>query len=431
MTTVNRLVTYEGIPIWRHARVIEWALQVVSAVVIVALLLWFFLNIGNAVEDRDIPFGFTFLDREYQTPIGEHFIPYESSDTFRYALFVAVTNTLLVAVFGVILATALGVVIGVARLSNNWLVSRIALVYIEFFRNVPLLVQLLFWLFIILALPPVREGIVIADAIYINNAGISFPGPNSGGDFGATLIWVGFIVLGVVLGVAAYKFLSKRELDTGRASYPVVAGFALAAAVAAVSWALLSAIGDPPMIITSPEPQGRFGRIGGGVTARAGLVILLIGLVIYTASFIAEIVRAGIQSVGRGQVEAARATGLTPMQALRHVTFPQALRVIIPPLISQYLNLTKNSSLGGAVGYTDLTNVGITMTQTAPAVSIFVLIMLAYLAMSLTWSLIGNIYNRRISFERDEAQSGGVLAMAARALPFKPKRRQDGERGES
>lgn len=425
MTTVNRLVTYEGIPIWRHARVIEWALQVVSAVVIVALLLWFFLNIGNAVEDRDIPFGFTFLDREYQTPIGEHFIPYESSDTFRYALFVAVTNTLLVAVFGVILATALGVVIGVARLSNNWLVSRIALVYIEFFRNVPLLVQLLFWLFIILALPPVREGIVIADAIYINNAGISFPGPNSGGDFGATLIWVGFIALGVVLGVVAYKFLSKRELETGRASYPVVAGFALAAAVAAVSWALLSAIGDPPMIITSPEPQGRFGRIGGGVTARAGLVILLIGLVIYTASFIAEIVRAGIQSVGRGQVEAARATGLTPMQALRHVTFPQALRVIIPPLISQYLNLTKNSSLGGAVGYTDLTNVGITMTQTAPAVSIFVLIMLAYLAMSLTWSLIGNIYNRRISFERDEAQSGGVLAMAMRALPFKPKRRQD------
>ncbi len=426
MTTVNRLVTYEGIPIWRHARVIEWALQVVSAVVIVALLLWFFLNIGNAVEDRDIPFGFTFLDREYQTPIGEHFIPYESSDTFRYALFVAVTNTLLVAVFGVILATALGVVIGVARLSNNWLVSRIALVYIEFFRNVPLLVQLLFWLFIILALPPVREGIVIADAIYINNAGISFPGPNSGGDFGATLIWVGFIALGVVLGVAAYKFLSKRELETGRASYPVVAGFALAVAVAAVSWALLSAIGDPPMIITSPEPQGRFGRIGGGVTARAGLVILLIGLVIYTASFIAEIVRAGIQSVGRGQVEAARATGLTPMQALRHVTFPQALRVIIPPLISQYLNLTKNSSLGGAVGYTDLTNVGITMTQTAPAVSIFVLIMLAYLAMSLTWSLIGNIYNRRISFERDEAQSGGVLAMAARVLPFKPRRREDG-----
>ena len=528
MATVNRLVTYEGIPIWRHARVIEWALQVVSGVVIVALLIWFFSNIGSAVNDRDIPFGFNFLDREYQTPIGEHFIPYDSSDTFRYAMFVAITNTLLVAVFGVILATALGIVIGVARLSSNWIVSRIALVYIEFFRNVPLLVQLLFWLFIILALPPVREGTVVPgfiyidnagisfpgpnsggsfgatliwcgiivlgvvlgvvayrmlnrrelemgrawypvgagfaitigtaavswallaavglppiviegspafSYIYINNAGISFPGPNSGGDFGATLIWVGIIAVGIVLGVVAYKMLNKRELETGRASYPVIAGVAIAVAVAAVSWALLAAVSSPPMIITAPEPQGRFGRIGGGVTVRAGLLILLIGLVIYTASFIAEIVRAGIQSVGRGQVEAARATGLTPLQALRHVTFPQALRVIIPPMISQYLNLTKNSSLGGAVGYTDLTNVGITMTQTAPAVSIFVLIMIAYLAMSLTWSAIGNAYNRQISFERDEAQSGGVLAMPARALRRLAGRAgtsdKNGERGES
>ena len=435
MATVNRLFTYEGIPVWRHARVIEWALQVVSGVIIVALLVWFFLNIGNAVDDRDIPFGFNFLDREYQTPIGEHFIPYDSSDTFRYAMFVAITNTLLVAVFGVILATALGIVIGVARLSNNWIVSRIALVYIEFFRNVPLLVQLLFWLFIILALPPVREGFEFFGAVYINNAGISFPGPNSGGDFGATLIWVGIIIAGAVLGVVAYKRLTKRELETGKASYPVIAGFAIAIAVAAVSWVLLAAVSSPPMIITSPEPQGRFGRIGGGVTVRAGLLILLIGLVIYTASFIAEIVRAGIQSVGRGQVEAARATGLTPMQALRHVTFPQALRVIIPPMISQYLNLTKNSSLGGAVGYTDLTNVGITMTQTAPAVSIFVLIMIAYLAMSLTWSAIGNAYNRQISFERDEAQSGGVLAMPARALRRLAGRagtsKKNGERGES
>ena len=150
--------------------------------------------------------------------------------------------------------------------------------------------------------------------------------------------------------------------------------------------------------MSSPEPQGRFGRISGGWTIRAGLMVLLIGLVIYTSSFIAEIVRAGIQSVSRGQVEAARALGLPPMEALRSVTFPQALRVIVPPLISQFLNLTKNSSLGGAVGYTELTNVAITMTQTAPAISIFMLIMAAYLAMSLTYSLIGNIYNYRIRF---------------------------------
>ena len=167
----------------------------------------------------------------------------------------------------------------------------------------------------------------------------------------------------------------------------------------AITWIVISLVsGDFPYYISSPAPEGRFGRIDGGFTAPAGLVVLLLGLVTYTASFIAEIVRAGIQSVSRGQTEAARALGLTGMETLRNVTFPQALRVIIPPLISQFLNLTKNSSLAGAIGYADLTNVAKTMTQTAPAVSIFILIMLAYLAMSLTYSLIGNLYNQRIRF---------------------------------
>jgi general L-amino acid transport system permease protein len=150
--------------------------------------------------------------------------------------------------------------------------------------------------------------------------------------------------------------------------------------------------------MSQPAPHGTFGRIAGGFTLPGGLIALLIGLVTYTSSFIAEIVRAGIQSVGRGQTEAARAVGLSATSTLRDVTFPQALRVIVPPLISQYLNLTKNSSLAGAIGYSDLTSVAKTMTQTAPAVSIFILIMAAYLAMSLTWSLIGNWYNRRNRF---------------------------------
>ena len=401
MTTLSRILTYEDIPVWRHARIIEWALQILSAVVVVALVVWFFSNIGRSIDDRDIPFGFTFLTREYQTPIGEHFIPYESSDTFRYALVVAITNTAIVAVLGVILATALGIAIGVARLSGNWIVSRSALVYIEFFRNVPLLVQMLFWLFIVLALPPVREGYVIADLLYINNSGVSFPGPDVPGGLVSPLAWAAVTAMGVFAGVVVHRQLTRREAATGQASYPLLAAAAVIVVVGAVSWAVLGMLsGDAPFIIASPEPQGRFGRIGGGVTVRAGLLVLLIALVIYTASFIAEIVRGGIQSVSRGQVEAARALGLSPMSALRHVTFPQALRVIIPPLISQYLNLTKNSSLGGAVGYTELTNVGITMTQTAPAVSIFMLIMVAYLAMSLTYSVIGNLYNRHVSFDR-------------------------------
>lgn len=394
---VKGLLTYQGVAIWRHTRIIEWALQIVSGVVVVALVAWFFINIAGEVRDREIPYGFDFLDRAYQTPIGEHFIPYESSDSFLYALGVAASNTVIVSIVGVTLATALGIVIGVARLSGNWLVAKIALVYVEFFRNVPLLVQLLFWLYIVLALPPVREGYVIGGLFYINNAGISVPFPQAAG--AETGAWIIIAALAVAAAFLVYRLRSAREAQTGQSSYPIWAAAAAAVIIGAAGWLLISLIGgESPLAMSSPEPQGRFGRIDGGWTIRAGLLVLLIGLVIYTSSFIAEIVRAGIQSVSRGQVEAARALGLSPMEALRSVTFPQALRVIVPPLISQYLNLTKNSSLGGAVGYTELTNVAITMTQTAPAISIFMLIMAAYLAMSLTYSLIGNIYNYRIRF---------------------------------
>ena len=396
MAQLTPTLTYQGIPVWRHTLIIRWASQIVSGIVVVALVVWFFANIGNAIRERDIPYGFSFLSREYQTPIGEHFIPYESSDSFLYALGVAATNTIIVAVLGVILATALGVVVGVVRLSGNWLVSKLALVYVEFFRNVPLLVQLLFWFFIVLALPPVREGYVLGDLLYVNNSGISFPGLKWSG-IDAAAVWLVLAAVAVLVGMGVHQLLIWREERTGRASYPLIAGYASAILIGAVSWmAVGSWSGEAPFVISLAEPQGRFGRIAGGFTIRAGLLVLLIGLVIYTSAFIAEIVRAGIQSVGGGQTEASRSLGLTGIDTLRHITLPQALRVIIPPLISQCLNLTKNSSLGGAVGYTDMTNVAITMTQTAPAVSIFVLIMLAYLAMSLSWSLLGNMYNRRV-----------------------------------
>ena len=398
MVNPPRVLTYQGIPVWRHVQVIQWAAQIVSAVVVVALVVWFFANMANAIQEREIPYGFSFLSRVYQTPIGEHFIPYNSSDTFLYALGVAASNTAIVAVAGVALATLLGIIIGVARLSSNWIVSKLATVYIELFRNVPLLVQLFFWFYIVLSLPPVREGYVIAGRFYVNNAGISVPWPHASG-FAVALTWLALALLAVIAGVAVDKSLSRRELMTGHASYPLLFGCLTTVLIGAMAWLALSfATGEAPFFMSVPEPQGRFGRIAGGFTARAGLLVLLLGLVIYTASFIAEIVRAGIQSVGRGQTEAARALGLSPMNALRNITFPQALRVIVPPLISQFLNLTKNSSLGGAVGFTDLTNVAVTMTQTAPAVSIFMLIMGIYLAMSLTWSLIGNLYNRHIRF---------------------------------
>ena len=398
MTELPGFLTYNGIPLWRHAKIIQWVTQVVSGILVVALVAWFFSNIVGAVQEREIPHGFSFLDRAYQTPIGSHFIPYESSDTFLYAFWVAVVNTLVVSIVGVILATLLGIAVGVARLSGNWIVSKAALVYVEFFRNVPLLVQLFFWFYIILALPPVREGYVVGGELYINNAGISMPSLAMSSFTGAAL-WVALAAAGIAAAVAAHKALTRREIETGKPSYPVVVGITLTLVVGLVAWLAVGAgYGNAPFHVSHPEPQGTFGRIAGGLTLPGGLIALLAGLVIYTSSFIAEIVRAGLASVNRGQVEAARALALGPMETLRQVTFPQALRVIIPPLISQYLNLTKNSSLAGAIGYTDLTNVAKTMTQTAPAVSIFIMIMAAYLAMSLTYSLIGNLYNRHIRF---------------------------------
>ena len=398
MAQAPRVLTYQGVPVWRHIVIIQWTLQIASAVFVVALVAWFFSNIANAIQDRNIPYGFDFLSREYQTPIGEHFIPYEPSDTFGYALFVAATNTAIVAVVGVALATALGVAVGVARLSSNWLVARIAGAYVEFFRNVPLLIQLLFWFYIVLSFPPVRNTHVVLGRAYINNAGVSIPWPLP--TSGAAYLWMIAAVIGVGVGVAAHRILTRREIETGHASYPLISGAAAAVLIGATAWVILMVVnGQAPLAVSTPAPQGAFGRIAGGFTVRAGLFVLLIGLVIYTAAFIAEIVRAGIQSVRKGQLEAARALGLSPIGVLRLVTFPQALRVIIPPLISQCLNLTKNSSLGGAIGYSELTSVTITMTQTAPAISLFLLIMAAYLAMSLAWSLVGNVYNWRIGFK--------------------------------
>ena len=398
MAAIRRLLTYQGVEVWRHTKVLQWTLQIVSGILVVVLVAWFFTNIATAVQDREIPHGWSFLDREHQTPIGQTFIPYESSDSFGYALGVAALNTVIVSIVGVILATMLGIFIGVARLSGNWLVSKLALVYVEFFRNVPLLVQLFFWFYIILALPTVRDTYILGGGLFVNNRGISLPFPEATA-IGPAIVWALLAAASIAAGWAVYRVLLVQETHRGRPMYPLWSGATTAVIIGAITWIVVSLVaGNSPYEVTTPVAEGRFGNLAGGFTAPAGLVVLLLGLVTYTASFIAEIVRAGIQSVRRGQTEASRALGLSPMETLRYVTFPQSLRVIIPPLISQFLNLTKNSSLAGAIGYADLTNVAKTMTQTAPAVSIFLLIMAAYLAMSLTYSLIGNLYNRHIRF---------------------------------
>ena len=269
MTTLRSLTTYQGIPVWRHVLIIQWATQIVSGILVVVAVVWFFANIANAVQDREIPHGFSFLDREYQTPIGHTFPPYESSDTFLYAFFVGTTNTVIVSVIGVILATALGVMIGVARMSSNWIVSKAALTYIEFFRNIPLLVQLFFWFYIVLALPQVRQGLVIADRFYINNAGLSLPFPVPG-SLGAALSWTAFVVVAIIAGVVVNRLLTRRETLTGSASYPLLAGWGTAIVISAVGWLIvIAASAGAPFVISVPAPQGTFGRIAGGSPCQA------------------------------------------------------------------------------------------------------------------------------------------------------------------
>ena len=376
-----------GIPLWRNVVFLQWVGQIITAIIVIAIVSGFIFNVANEIQDREIPFGFNFLDDAAQIPIGESVIHYDPSQSYLYGFFVAALNTIKASVLGVILATTLGIVIGVSGLSRNWLLSRLALVYIETFRNIPLLIQLLFWFLIILELPNVREGFIFFDAFYLNNSGFYLPWTTPLSGFWP---WAIMSVVGLIAAILAFKFLVKREIETGQPSYPIIAGFAIFIVVAVIGLFIFT-----PLDLVVPERQaGPFGRLQGGARWSGSFFALLIGIVVYTSAFIAEIVRAGIQAVNKGQTEAARALGLHTNAGLRWVIFPQAMRVIIPPLISQYLNLTKNSSLAAAIGYPDLVSVSTTMTQIAPAISLIGMVMVTYLAMSLFYSALGNIYSR-------------------------------------
>ena len=381
-----RALQVQGIPIWRNIVVIQWTMQVLSAVLVLTLVGLLFVNISSEINERQIPVGWSFLDREAQIPIGETVIDYDPSDTYLDAFIVAILNTIKASILGVILATALGVAIGIARLSPNWLISKLAMAYMEVFRNIPLLLQLLFWFLVMLSLPPVREGYELLGAFYLNNGGLHLPWASPASGFWP---WLMVSIVGVAIAIVAARLLQSREAETGKPSYPIVVAFVIALVVMVVAFLVFT-----PLSFHTPEPMGRFGRLQGGAKISASFAALLLGLVVFTSAYIAETVRAGIQSVSTGQKDAARSLGLTPLQSMRTVVFPQALRVIIPPMISQYLNLTKNSSLAAAIGYPDIVSVATTLTQTAPAVSLIAMVMAAYLVMSLFYSAIGNIYNR-------------------------------------
>jgi general L-amino acid transport system permease protein len=381
---------HSQIPFWRDERVLRIAAQAVSALVVIGLLYWGLINVINAAEQRGLSLGFGFLEEAAGFPIGESDIPYDPSKSFLYAFLVGVLNTLKVAIVGVFFATILGTIVGISRLSSNWLVSHIALIYIEFNRNIPLLVLLLFWYFgVISGLPDVQESIILPGPVYLSQRGLYLTWPRmtpTGSPF------VISIVLGLILAIVAWVYLRRMQERTGRSTYFAYVSLGILIIFPLIGFLLA---GGKPLEASVPVLSGF--NFSGGYQLTPEFAALLVGLVTYTAAFIAEVVRAGIQAVDRGQLDAARAIGLSYSQLLSLVIVPQAMRVIIPPLISQYLNLTKNSSLAIFIGYPGIFFIGkTTINQAGRAVQVFALIMAVYLSISLITSLILNIYNRRI-----------------------------------
>jgi general L-amino acid transport system permease protein len=297
-----------------------------------------------------------------------------------------------VSALGIVLTTIVGVLAGVARLSSNWLISRFAAAYVGVIRNTPLLLQLMFWYFgVIIQLPPVRQAISLPGPIFLTQRGIYLIWAEATPTFAA---WRAFIIIAFISIFVVWFALRTAQK---RASVPLSPWWNLAYIVipALIIWIGAAIQPEPPLRPFIPELTGLNFR--GGLRLTPEFAALLFGLVVYTGAFIAEIVRAGIQAVSRGQAEAARSLGLTTGQTLRLVVFPQALRIIIPPLTSQYLNLAKNSSLAIAIGYPDLFSIaGTVFNQTGAAIEVITIMMLSYLTMSLFTSLLMNIYNRRI-----------------------------------
>lgn len=377
---------------WNDVRVRGVLAQIV--VVGGVLLLGWYL-IGNTLDNlaaRNIATGFGFLDRESSFGISESPIAYSPADSYFRALLVGLLNTLKVSVIGIILATVLGTVIGIARLSSNWLVAKLSSMYVEGIRNVPLLLQLFFWYSLITeALPTPRQAFHPLPGIFLSNRGMRVPSPI----WEAAHLWVlAALLLGIALTFLLARWATARQEATGRRPPVLVPSILLILGLPLLGFILLGM----PLTLDVPELRGF--NFSGGADLSPEFAALLVGLVVYTASFIAEIVRGGILAVPHGQTEAALALGLSRGQTLRLILLPQALRVIVPPLTSQYLNLTKNSSLAVAIGFPDLVSVANTsINQTGQAVEGVAIIMAVFLTISLSISGFMNWYNRRIALK--------------------------------
>ena len=375
----------------RRVRAQDLLYQAVLLLAVVALLAGMAWNASSSLERQHIASGFGFLNNTAGFDIVQSLVRYDETSTYGRVLLVGVLNTLLVAVTGIILATMLGLLIGIGQLSSNWLFARLCRAYVEIVRNVPLLLQLFFWYFAVLrALPGPRESWSVFDWTFLNNRGLYLPRPLPEEPF--FLVVASFLV-GVIASL--FLVLRARRLREQTGDAPAMGAYVFALCV--LPPLVVSAALQFPLSFSWPALAGF--DFEGGFTVLPELIALVVALATYTASYIAEIVRAGIQGVSRGQSEASNALGLTRTQSLRQVIIPQALRQIIPPLTSQYLNLTKNSSLAVAIAYPDLVSVfaGTSLNQTGQAIEIIAITMLVYLTFSLLTSAAMNWYNSRVS----------------------------------
>ncbi|MGL5063043.1 MAG: amino acid ABC transporter permease [Microcoleus sp.] len=379
----------------RDDRFWKFSGQAIALISVIAIVAIFVDNLTANYAQLGIAFGFDFLNSQASFDIGETAIDYSPENSYRQAYFVGLINSLRVMVIGILLATIAGLTVGISRLSDNWLLRNLAGLYVEILRNTPLLLQLFFWYFaVFISLPKIEENQQLKGPIYLTNRGIAVP-------WLAALpgweIWLILIAIGLLAAVGLWQWRARVMLERGEPGRQLLwaaSAIVLSAIVALIITRNLPFRADFPIL--TPELQ-----LQGGLKLTPEFAALVTGLSLYTGSYIAEIVRAGIQSVPKGQLEAAKSLGLKAPIAMRLVILPQALRVIIPPLTSQYLNLAKNSSLAVAIAYPDVYFVvaSPTLNQTGRAIEAMLIIMVTYLTISLIISLFMNWYNQTVQIK--------------------------------
>ncbi|WP_371000628.1 amino acid ABC transporter permease [Niallia circulans] len=362
--------------------------QIIFVLIVGIVIAFMVRNVISGLEQIGLVLGLDYLNLKASFPIAESIISYTPDDPYTRALLVGLLNTLKVSVFGIILATIIGVIVGVARLSNNWLVRKVSTVYVEVFRNTPLLVQIFIWNFaVFLPMPKIQDAISVGP-FYFSNRGASIPWFTLQDN---TLIWLVILIFLIAVSIILFKKLTKVSIESGKSTYPFISSVGLIVIGTIIIYIIL---GNGPLGFSVPVFNGN--SFEGGTSLSIGFMSVLVALTIYTSTYISEIVRAGIIGVPKGQTEAAKALGFKSHTALRLIIFPQAIRIIIPPLTSQYLNLIKNSSLAMAVAYQDIVGIGNTIiNQTGHTLETLLIVISVYLLFSLTTSLLMNIFNKK------------------------------------